>query len=125
MTNMREENRVELEPGVYLYLSRMIAEFGKISENLFPCVEMPIECQPLVDGRAIQYEQIIEAGYIGLRQICTFLDKAASASLKEKRIVTCAMVRDKAVEALSQVSDAELRWSYQQFLQREPAEVIA
>jgi|GEM_PF-6462191 len=131
------ETKVEVESNVFTYLKCMLASFHEVEKALFPIAFPKIEertCSycghsyiwsSLWDEVSKHWEKINEAGGLGGRQIDQILAAECSSALKEKKIVTCAAVRDRVVQSVDQISNCALAAGYKQFLQRDPAEVIA
>lgn len=132
-----DENKVEIESGMFNYLHKMHRAFDKVELDLFPIAEPRIEtriCEycgesyvwsSLYEEVSKHSKQIDEAGAISVRQINRILAAACSSALEEKTIVSCMKVRDRVIQCLSQVPNNDLATGYKQFLQRDPAEVLA
>lgn len=134
---MTQSTKVAIEEELFLYARRMLDSFADAEMELFPKPPKTINVIRNAAGRIVRvwwtldehdrkhWNEIESAGAICVRRIDKLLGELCSSAAREDRTVTCVMLRDKVFASLSQVSDIRLSAQYQQFLERDPAAVIA
>lgn len=127
---------VELEPDFFVYTGAMNFSFTNVVTQLYPPIERALqvikcECGAMLTRERIdsvaenkRLDEISKAGEITLRTIEKVLGDLLNST--ESTYVTCAMLRDSLLERLPQlVNDQRLLTGYEEFLRRDPAELIS